>query len=108
MEMNYYQTEAEKTAIYPSEHGLTYLTLGLVGEAGEVAETLKKVIRDSNGDWSLDQLHATAKELGDVFWYLANLAGGLGYSLEEIAEMNIAKLRDRQERGKLGGSGDNR
>ena len=102
--MDEYQEEAKATAIYPQERGLEYLALKLCGEAGEVAEKIGKSIRDNK---PLDDKDL-AKELGDVLWYVANLADFLGYELSEIAEMNLAKLKDRQKRGVLGGSGDNR
>tara|TARA_B110000444_G_scaffold239977_1_gene254921 strand:- start:206 stop:586 length:381 start_codon:yes stop_codon:yes gene_type:complete len=79
-------------------------TLGLVGEAGELAEKLKKSIRD----YSLFDKEGSLKELGDVLFYVAALANFYGGSLQTIAEMNIKKLDDRQLRGVLQGSGDNR
>jgi NTP pyrophosphatase (non-canonical NTP hydrolase) len=102
--MDEYQQEALLTAIYPKDRGLEYLALKLCGEAGEVAEKIGKSIRDNK---PLDD-RDMAKELGDVLWYVANLAQYLGYDLSEIAEMNLTKLKDRQARGVLGGSGDNR
>lgn len=107
MKMYEYQAEAMKTAIYPTDDDrlkLSYLALGLVGEAGEVANTWKKVIRDDTPDYA-DKL---ADEMGDVLWYLANLADAIGYPLDVIADRNLNKLRSRQERGVLSGSGDNR
>lgn len=98
-----YEEAAAATAIYPDEHKLIYPTLGLVGEAGEVAEKVKKRLRDGVGS-NL----AIAKEIGDVLWYVAAVVRDLGFSMDEIAEMNLEKLRDRAERGKLGGSGDER
>lgn len=80
-----------------------YNTLGMLGEAGEFAEKVKKNARD--GVW--DQV-AAGKELGDVLWYVSQIARDIGYTLEEIAQMNLAKLKDRRERGVLKGSGDNR
>lgn len=102
--MNDYQDMACSFAIYPEDMRIVYPTLGLVGEAGEVAEKVKKMIRK---DGELD-LKATAKELGDVLWYIANLANDLGYSLEDVAQMNIMKLTSRQERGVIKGNGDDR
>lgn len=103
-----YQEEARKTAIYSNEHTIIYPTLGLAGEAGEVAEKVKKVLRDKDRAFGLEEQNAIAKELGDVLWYVANLAADLGLSLETIAEMNLAKLKSRQTQGLLQGSGDNR
>jgi NTP pyrophosphatase (non-canonical NTP hydrolase) len=80
-----------------------YPTLGLCGEAGEVAEKVKKQVRDG-----VFNRHEVAKELGDVLWYLANISNDIGYSLKEIANMNVDKLRSRKERDVIKGSGDNR
>ncbi|MDD5639764.1 MAG: nucleoside triphosphate pyrophosphohydrolase family protein [Candidatus Pacebacteria bacterium] len=104
-----YQDEARKTAIYPNlDSNFIYPTLGLVGEAGEVAEKIKKVIRDDNYQISEEKKIELAKELGDVLWYIANLSKELGLSLEDVANKNLEKLKSRQQRNELGGSGDNR
>ena len=110
MYMNQYQTQALKTAIFPDEDptlAIAYLSLGLCGEAGEVANKIKKFIRD--GTNSYDDL---ADELGDVLWYIAVLAHYLeadtGLNLDEIAARNLYKLSERAKRGTLQGSGDNR
>jgi len=109
MEFSDYQKEARKTAIYPnSGKNFVYPTLGLAGEAGEVAEKIKKVIRDGNGAVSGEKKEELSKELGDVLWYAANLAEELGLNLDDIAKRNLEKLKSRQERGKLKGDGDNR
>ena len=108
MKLNQYQEAARRTAIYPPEQGLIYTTLGLVGEAGEVAEKVKKQIRDGNKDKSGNFEDALAAELGDVLWYLANCASELGISLESVALANLTKLESRAARGFLGGSGDER
>ena len=107
MDMNDYQTAAKRTAIYPPEQGLIYTVLGLCGESGEVAEKVKKMIRDGN-DKSGNFEDDLGAELGDVLWYLANLASELGFTLEDIARNNLHKRQYRQARGVLGGSGDNR
>ena len=101
--LDLYQGQARMTAIYPADMEILYPTLGLVGEAGEVAEKIKKWKRDGTFDRG-----AIAKELGDVLWYLANLSSDLGYKLSEIAEINIHKLEQRVAKGTLQGSGDNR
>ena len=90
--------------------GLLNGVLGLTGEAGEVADKVKKVLRDKNGEFFKDPStrEEIMKEIGDVLWYCATLANDLGYSLEEVAEANIKKLSSRKERGMLGGNGDNR
>lgn len=98
-----YQNKAVSFAIYPATHKVLYPTLGLCGEAGEVADKVKKQVRDG-----VFNRHEVAKELGDVLWYLANLANDIGYNLDEIADMNIEKLTSRQARNKIKGSGDNR
>ena len=109
MNFNDYQTKARATAKYPViGHGVIYPTLGLVNEAGEVAGQIKKVFRDKGGDINPETREALKAELGDVLWYIAQVATELDLSLDEIAESNIAKLYDRLERGKIGGDGDNR
>ena len=106
--LNEYQLRALETAQYPADKKIIYPTLGLSGEAGEVADKVKKVIRDNNEQFDSERKQAIAMEVSDVLWYVATLAHDLGYSLQEIAEMNYAKLKSRQERGKISGSGDNR
>jgi NTP pyrophosphatase (non-canonical NTP hydrolase) len=109
MNLNDYQSAALRTAIYPNMGAnFPYPALGLVGEAGEVADKLKKVIRDNDGILTDPVRDAVAKELGDVMWYLAVLAYELDYDLSTIAQNNLDKLASRQERGVLSGSGDNR
>lgn len=108
MDFNLYQEAAKKTAIYPEGFGVLYPVLGLANEAGEVAGKLKKIIRDQGAVMTPESKEALAAELGDVLWYLAAVATDIGYSLGEIAESNLEKLRSRQDRGVLGGSGDKR
>ena len=109
MDFNDYQTKSRKTAGYPAiGHPVIYPTLGLVNEAGEVAGKIKKVFRDQGGEINEETRQAIKAELGDVLWYIAQLATELDLSLDEIAEYNIAKLYDRLERGKIKGEGDNR
>jgi len=103
-----YQQLVEKTAIYPKEHSILYPSLGLCGEAGEVAEKVKKALRDQEGVFSEEKKQEIKKELGDVLWYITALGRDLGFSLSEIAEANIKKLEDRVARNVLNGSGDNR
>jgi NTP pyrophosphatase (non-canonical NTP hydrolase) len=109
MDLNDYQAAALSTAIYPNRGAnFAYPALGLAGEAGEVADKLKKVIRDNDGVL-IDQVrNAVAKEIGDVLWYVSVLAFEMGYDLNKIAQINIDKLNSRKERGVLSGSGDNR
>jgi len=85
-----------------------YPTLGLSGETGEIAEKVKKIIRDDQGVITDEKRDQIAKEAGDVLWYLSQLATEIDYSLEDIAQMNLDKLASRAARGVLSGSGDNR
>jgi len=110
MNFDEYQGEAVKTAIFHDKQipGIVYCALKLAGESGEVAEKIGKLYRDHNGELTHEKEIELAKELGDVLWYLANLSELIGMEFSGIAEMNINKLKDRQERGVLGGSGDDR
>ena len=108
MDFNEYQNQAVSTAIYPHDRDISYLALALCGEAGEVADKVKKVIRDKDGKYYAPDLAAIALEIGDVLWYAANLAKPLGYDFNSVAELNLTKIKDRIERGTLQGSGDNR
>jgi NTP pyrophosphatase (non-canonical NTP hydrolase) len=108
VEFGEYQTLSRRTAEYPRDAWLSYPALGLSGEAGEVAEHAKKAIRDERGRVSEERRAAIAAELGDVLWYVAQLASELELELEQIAQANLTKLISRQRRGVLSGSGDNR
>ena len=109
MNFSDYQTKSQKTASYPIiGHPVIYPALGLVNEAGEVAGKIKKVFRDKEGQISEETRQALKAELGDVLWYIAQVATELDLSLDDIAEANIAKLYDRLERGRIKGEGDNR
>jgi NTP pyrophosphatase (non-canonical NTP hydrolase) len=108
MDLSEYQRQSRRTAEYPREAWLAYPALGLAGEAGEVAEHAKKAIRDDGGSVGDERKAAMSKELGDVLWYVAQLATELGLDLNEIAEQNLEKLFSRQARGVLSGSGDDR
>lgn len=109
MDFDDYQTEVSKTAVYPNVgDNLVYPALGLCGESGEVAEKVKKLIRDKGGVLDGETRLALKKELGDVLWYHARLCSELGFTMESVAEANIEKLRSRAARGTLQGSGDNR
>jgi len=104
-----YQKFSKKTAIYPKKgKNFIYPVLGLVGESGEVAEKIKKVLRDNNGIVDNLRKQEIKKELGDVLWYLSQVATELNLSLDHIASFNIKKLNSRQKRNKLSGNGDNR
>lgn len=109
MNFQEYQNKSRKTAQYPDAgKNFVYPTLGLSGEAGEVAEKVKKIIRDKGGVVDDETRDAIKKELGDVLWYVAQLSTEFGLSLDEVAEGNIVKLYSRLERGTIQGSGDNR
>ena len=108
MTLNEYQQHALETAIYPEQSRIVYPTLGLTGEAGEVADKVKKVIRDTHGEFTPEKKQEIMKEIGDVLWYCATLSHDLGYDLEEVARTNVEKLRSRMERHRVTGSGDNR
>ncbi len=109
MDFSEYQQKAKHTARYPViGDGVIYPTLGLTNEAGEVAGKIKKIFRDRAGVISAGDRAALKAELGDVLWYLAQVATELELSLDEIAEGNIAKLLDRQARGRIQGDGDDR
>ena len=110
--LNEYQSMALETAIYPEEFKVIYPTLGITGEAGEVSDKIKKLIRDKGYkggpiEDAKDQ-EDIALELGDVLWYVATLAHDIGFTLEQVAMMNYFKLQKRKEQNKLGGSGDHR
>jgi NTP pyrophosphatase (non-canonical NTP hydrolase) len=116
IDMDNYQTESLKTAVYPAGQGQVYTALGLANEAGEVAGVVKKIIRDdANLNMSLTRYEIAQTnrekikaELGDVLWYLAAVAKEYNLKLSDVAQYNLDKLRDRAERGVLKGSGDNR
>ena len=109
MNFSDYQKRSRATAQYPSiGHPVIYPVLGLANEAGEVAGKIKKVFRDKGGEISAETRDALQAELGDVLWYLAQVCTELDISMDEVAESNLAKLLDRQARGKIRGDGDNR
>ena len=109
MDFKTYQKKARLTAQYPNlGSNNIYPTLGLVGEAGEVAEKVKKVIRDKKGIFDEESKKGIKKELGDVLWYLSNLCDEFNFSFEEVASQNLEKLKLRVKKGTISGSGDNR
>lgn len=109
MEFKEYQQKSRQTAVYPViGQGFVYPALGLAGESGEVVEKIKKIFRDQQGIVGDEQRQAVAKELGDVLWYLAQLATELDLDLNQVAQDNLYKLLSRQQRGQLHGSGDER
>ncbi len=109
MNFNEYQQQSRVTAKYPNlGNNYVYPTLGLAGESGEVSEKIKKVIRDKGGVIDDETRQMIAKELGDVMWYVAQIATELNLSLDDVAKMNIEKLMSRLERNVISGNGDNR
>jgi NTP pyrophosphatase (non-canonical NTP hydrolase) len=109
LDFSTYQQRSRGTAHYPNVGGNPiYPTLGLCGEAGEVADKVKKVIRDRQGVFSAQAVAALELELGDVLWYVAQLASELGLDLERVAEANLEKLASRAARNVIAGSGDDR
>jgi NTP pyrophosphatase (non-canonical NTP hydrolase) len=107
VDLHEYQRHSRATAVYPGVgDNLTYPALGLCGEAGEVAEKVKKAIRDDGGVLTGERREALAGELGDVLWYVAQLATEAGLELDAIAEANLEKLASRRRRAVLHGSGD--
>lgn len=103
MGLSDYQKAASLTAIYKAEHSILYPALGLAGEAGEVSNKVKKMLRDGNFD-----KQGIAAEIGDVLWYLAALSRDLNIDLHDLAMQNLEKLYGRKARGTLKGSGDKR
>ena len=108
VDFNSYQRSAVTTAIYPNQHKITYPALGMAGEAGEVANKVKKLIRDGPDKRPDTWREDIASEIGDVLWYCATLADDLNLTLGMIAAQNLAKLQKRKAKGTIGGSGDTR
>ncbi len=108
MDFTTYQQKSRETAIYKSELKLLYPALGLAGEAGEVCEKIKKIYRDKDGEMSSNDRLDIRKELGDVLWYISQIACDIDVTLASVATANLEKLRVRKENGTLHGSGDDR
>lgn len=109
MDFNEYQQKAKLTAIYPNVgQNYIYPTLGLIGEAGELANKIKKIGRDKNSELTDNYKQAIMEEMGDVLWYLAILADELGIGFSTVADENVKKLASRKNRNTLHGDGDNR
>ena len=109
MDLSDYQRRSRATALYPGlGESLAYPALGLCGEAGEAAEIVKKALRDESGALSAERRDRLAQELGDVLWYLAQLATEAGLDLGTVATANLEKLASRAARGRLHGAGDDR
>ena len=107
-DLDMYQQVAKTTAIYPREQAIIYPTLGLTGEAGEVANKVKKIIRDGTNKNNENLVQEISSEIGDVLWYIAVLADDVGVKLSDIANNNLIKLENRKKKGTIHGSGDDR
>jgi len=107
-DLDMYQKVAITTAIYPREQAIIYPTLGLTGEAGEVANKVKKIIRDGSDSKDEKLVSEIKAEIGDCLWYIAVLADDFNIKLSDIASANIEKLATRKSKGTIHGSGDNR
>ena len=114
MNFDEYQKKAITTDVFGGKpqpigsHAFLAQLLGLMGEAGEIAEKFKKIYRDKNGVFDKEDKQEITMELGDVLWYIAVISHYLEISMQDIVDLNLEKLKDRQKRGKLSGSGDNR
>ena len=108
MEVKEYQDKALSTAIYKGQYSIIYPTLGISGESGEIAEKIKKVLRDKDSVFSDETKLEIAKEICDVLWYCNALSRDLGFTLEQVMQMNIDKLESRVQRNLISGNGDNR
>ncbi len=107
-DLDMYQQVAKQTAIYPREQAIIYPTLGLTGEAGEVANKVKKIIRDDGYKNNESLVQEISAEIGDCLWYISVLADDIGIKLSDIANANLEKLANRKEKGTIHGSGDTR
>ncbi len=109
MDFKTYQKLAHRTALYPKiGKSFVYPVLGLGGEVGELLNKVKKIFRDKKGRLTKEAKLAIKGELGDILWYVAEIATAFNFSLEEVAKENIEKLKDRAKRGKIKGEGDKR
>ena len=107
-DLDMYQQVAKTTAIYPREQAIIYPTLGLTGEAGEVANKVKKIIRDGTNKNNENLVQEISAEIGDCLWYISVLADDIGVKLSDIANSNLEKLENRKKKGTIPGSGDDR
>ena len=107
-DLDMYQQVAKTTAIYPREQAIIYPTLGLTGEAGEVANKVKKIIRDGTNKNNENLVQEISAEIGDCLWYISVLADDIGVKLSDIANGNLEKLANRKKKGTIHGSGDKR
>jgi len=113
MNFREYQIECRKTDVGTSAQdnlkpGWLYYALGISGEAGELTEKIKKLFRDKKGEVDQEFLDSVIKEMGDILWYMGRLADTFEIDFGDVAKINVEKLLDRMERGKLHGDGDDR
>src|SRR3970040_680465 len=111
LDFDLYQFKARETAIYPEKGklgGLLYTTIGLCGESGELANKVKKILRDTESQTTEESRIKISEELGDILWYIAMLCDKLNLRMAQVANNNIQKLQARKLNGKIGGDGDNR
>lgn len=113
MDFDDYQRRAAKYDLYEKPNNLKEVAfsekvLGLAGEAGETADKIKKILRDEDGEATIEDKNAVAKELGDTLWYIAAISRYLDIPLSEVASGNLEKLESRLKRNKLHGAGDER
>lgn len=109
MQTENYLVEARKTALYRSpEERIRQTSLGFAEEAGELIGKIKRFYRDHDEKFSTEWREGFVKEAGDVMWYLTILLDAFGITLDEVLLKNVEKLRDRQARGVIRGSGDSR
>lgn len=109
MDFDEYQEKAKKTALYPPiGEQFVYPVIGLAGEAGEIANKVKKIFRDKGGKLDDATREDLKKELGDVLWYVSQVAEDMGIRLDDVATSNIEKLASRMQRSQIKGSGDDR
>lgn len=111
MDFDEYEKRARSTATFEgkqAEYELMYLTIGISGEAGEIAEKVKKILRNDDGVITDEKREALKNEVGDVLWYLSQFSRTLGFTFSEAAEANLKKLADRRARNVIKSTGDNR
>ena len=111
MDFDEYEKLASRTGVFEgkvAENPLMYLGLGVTSEAGEVADKIKKIMRNDQGVISTERKEALKFELGDVLWYLSQISRQIGIPFSEVATANIEKLADRAKRNVISSDGDNR
>lgn len=113
MTFDEYSRTANSTSLAPGPQDMTSTVflakiLGLTGESGEIADKVKKILRDQSGVPTTDDKREIIKELGDVLWYINAICDHMDVPLQQVADMNLQKVLSRKARGVTHGSGDNR